>query len=125
MSITQGKSAQNLRKSFQVTGEWNEQLASKINDYMDTLTATFPSLRYGRYTGNGEVKTVNFAPAIGPPLVVLMANEDTGVGDIVLVPVSTGPITAWSKTGFTLDSTAAVNTLNANYQFVVLLQPTE
>lgn len=125
MSITQGRSAKNIRKAFQVSGAWNEQLASKLDDLLDTITSSLPGIRYGQYTGNGEVKLVEFAPAVGPPLLVFMADRDTGDGGIVAIPVADGPIVSWDKRSFTLDSSVATNTLGAVYQFVVILQPTE
>jgi len=125
MSITQGRSVKLPRKNFRVTGEWNEQLASLLDEFLTTILSTIPHVRYGQYVGTGATLTVKFAPAIGVPLLVIMANQDTGAGDLSIVPVEGGPVTAWSKTSFTIDTTATVNTNGQTYQFLVFLQPTE
>jgi len=124
MAITQGRSGQRLFKNFSLTGEWNPLVAALLDEFLTQLTASIPTLRYGRYVGNGEVRQVFYAPSDGPPLIVWIVNEDTGVVVTVLLPLTAGPITVWDKESFTVDSTASVNTNGQGYQFVALLQPT-
>ena len=124
MAITQGRSGQRIFKNFLVSGEWTPLLASIIDEYLTQLTTIIPPVRYGRYVGNGESKTVYYSPGDGPPLIVWIVNETTGVIVTTMVVLEAGPITAWGKESFTVNTSSSVNTNGQGYQFLALLQPT-
>lgn len=124
MAITQGRSGQRISKNFSLSGEWTPLLAAVLDEYLTQLTTIIPPVRYGRYVGNGEERTVYYSPADGPPLIIWIANEDTGVIVTAMIVLEAGPITAWGKESFTVNGTASVNTNGQGYQFLALLQPT-
>lgn len=110
-----------LRKDFSFPpGEWSDDHAQVIDEFFEEIVARHLTIKTGTYLGTGREKTVDVTELPGPPKLLLIQPSAGGAVFLALVAVPSGSVSAWTHTGFTLSTAAAVNTQNVSYNYLIL-----
>lgn len=108
------------RKNFELTDEWNPETAHVVERFFRSLVDEQVMISSGTYTGKGIDQTITMSELVGTPLIVFLLNTSSNAIATVLQPFSTGHITAWTSTSFTLLSSSTMNTQGTAYKFIAV-----
>jgi hypothetical protein len=109
-----------LKKDFILGPEWNAQMATALEMYLQRLNRDFPNVLTGTYIANGLAKEILVPDMDAPPL-MLVIQSPAGVSTLLLAPGAALPVTSWNQFGFTVKAGAAdVNTAGSTYRYLVI-----
>ena len=110
-----------ITKDFFLSGEkWDEGAADSVDSFCQDVVDEQIERRLGTYTGNGGAQVVRFERCLRTPGVLFLTNTTSGVATTVTMPISSGPVTAWTKETFTLLPASSLNTIGVSYSFFLI-----
>lgn len=109
-----------IAKEFFLGPTWDMESAERVDHMLAEIAENTPAIRKGRYFGNGIVQNILVGDLPQTPIFAMLQPVLGGVPFFTLIPYATGPITAWTKDGFTLAASGAYNTPLIGYYYLVI-----